>query len=536
MVDGAETLPDEITRLKVMLAERDAEIASHKATIRDLSGKLLWAEEKYKAMELRYFGRKSESYSPEDDRQNRLFDEAEFHADGSATPVREAITVPEHERKRAGRKAKSDALPVREEIHELPADDRRCPCCGEDRPIIGEDRTSEYDLVPAHVVKVVHVRRKYGPCACEDFRASGAPTILSAPGPAKVVPGSDFTNRTIAFFLTAKYADAIPFYRMEKMLVRSGLVVSRAGLCNIAVSAGRAIAPIIDLMNADLANSSVLLMDETTVQVLKDGRGPPGRKSYFWVVRGHAAGGKPILCFAYHPNRSGSFADTLLGSFSGYLQTDGYSGYDHLEGRADIVLVGCFAHMRRKFVSAWETAGKTGMAGEAIGRIAAIYQVESELRALLDRGRLTEPDFIAKRREMLQPLFNAFREWLMGTGLVVAPQSQLGKAVAYAQGIFDRAIRFVEHPLLTPDTNRVENAIRPFVVGRKNWLFSGSALGAHASAGLYSLIETAKANGHDPYGYLCHLFDHLPRCVAEAEIRALLPYNLDPSTTRQNAE
>lgn len=536
MADGSDFLPDDIARLKAMLAEKDAEIATQRATIRDLAGKLLWAEEKYRAMERRYFGSKAERYTPEEDRQSRLFDEAELLAEGAAPPVLETVAIPAHERKKRGRKAKTAELPVREELHELSSVDRRCPCCGDERPVIGEERTSEYDLVPAHVVKVVHVRKKYGPCACEGFVASGAPTVLAAPGPAKVVPGSDFTNRTIAFFLTAKYADAIPFYRMERMLVRSGLVVSRAGLCNIAVSAGRAIGPLVDLMNADIAASTAALMDETTVQVLKDGRGPPGRKSYFWAVRGHSAKGKPILRFAYHPNRSGSFADTLLAGFRGYLQTDGYSGYDHLEGRPGLVLVGCFAHMRRKFVTAWETAGKTGMAGEGIEKIAAIYRVESEFRPLLEQGLLSEPDFISKRKERLEPLFDDLRNWLMNAGLVVAPQSQLGKAVAYAQGMFDKAIRFVEHSWLTPDTNRVENAIRPFVVGRKNWLFSGSPLGAHASAGLYSLIETAKANGHEPYGYLCYLFDRLPLCVGEDELRALLPYNIDPSSTKPNAE
>lgn len=118
----------------------------------------------------------------------------------------------------------------------------------------------------------------------------------------------------------------------------------------------------------------------------------------------------------------------------------------------------------------------------------------------------------------------------------VAPQSKLGMAIAYAQKVFDRAVRFVDHPLLTPDTNAVENAIRPFVVGRKNWLFSGSPGGAHASAGLYSLIETAKANGHEPYAYLCHLFENLPLCQTVAQREALLPYLLDPSSYKVNAE
>lgn len=521
MVETVQELPDDIDALKAIIAQ--------------LESKLSWAEEKVRALELRYFGRKSEKYSPEEDKQNRLFDEAEAYGDENAPPVTEKIEVPAHERKKRGRKPKADNLPVREELHELSGADRACPCCGEARPEIGEERTVEYDLVPAHVVKIVHIRKKYGPCSCGAFHASDASEVLAAPAPAKIVQGSDFTNRTIAFFLTAKYADAIPFYRMERMLGRSGLVVSRAGLCKLAVSSGRAIGDLIGLMNRDIARSPVMLMDETTVQVLKDGTGPPGRKSYMWVAVGYRDG-KPIHRFAYHGSRSGSFADELLKGFSGYLQTDGYSGYDHLEGRRDIVHVGCFAHVRRKFVEAWETAGKTGVSKEAIDLIAKIYAVEAELRKRLEGKVLDAEQFKTMRVLRMAPLFAEFRAWLMATAPAVAPQSKLGMAISYTQKVFDRAVRFVDHPLMTPDTNSVENAIRPFVVGRKNWLFSGSVGGAHASAGLYSVIETAKANGHEPYAYLCHLFNVLPTCTTEADREALLPYRLDPSSYKADAE
>lgn len=528
MPTTAADLPDDIDALKALIRKQSAAIAN-------LSAKLSWAEEKVRALELRYFGRKSEKYSPEEDKQNRLFDEAEANADKDAPPVAEMIEVPAHERKKRGRKPKADNLPVREELHELPSGDRACPCCGEARPEIGEERTAEYDLVPEHIVKIVHVRKKYGPCSCGAFHDSGAIAVVAAPGPAKIVRGPDFTNRTIAFFLTAKYSDAIPFFRMEKMLARSGLLVSRAGLCKLAVSVGRSIGDLIELMNRDIARSPVMLMDETTVQVLKGGEGPPGKKSYMWVAVGWRDG-KQIRRFAYHESRAGSFADELLKGFSGYLQTDGYSGYEHLEGRAGVVRVGCFAHMRRKFVEAWETAGKTGVSKEAVDLIARIYAAEAELSRKLESKALDEEQFTAMRALRMAPLFAELRSWLMAKAPAVAPQSKLGMAIAYAQKVFDRAIRFIDHPLLTPDTNAVENAIRPFVVGRKNWLFSGSPGGAHASAGLYSIIETAKANGHEPYAYLCHLFETMPNCETEVEREALLPYRLDPSSYKVNAE
>lgn len=526
-MQAAAELPDNVTALKKIILEKES-------VLRQITAKLSWAEEKIRVLELRYFGRKSEKFSPEEDKQNRLFDEAEAHTDEGAPTVVETVAVPSYQRKKRGRKPKTDNLPVREEIHELPEADRACPCCGEARPEIGEERSSEYDLVPAHVVKIVHVRKKYGPCSCDAFRSEGRPEVTAAPSPAKIVPGSDFTNRTIAFFLTAKYQDAIPFYRMEKMLRRSGLIVSRAGLCKLAVSAGRAIGDLIEMMNRDIARSPVMLMDETTVQVLKEGTDPPGKKSYMWATVGFQDG-KPIHRFAYHRNRAGSFADELVNGFTGYLQTDGYSGYDHLEGRKDLVHVGCFAHIRRKFVEAWETAGKTGVAKEAVDLIAKIYAAEADLRRKLESGKIDTGQFKALRAVAMSPLFEALRAWLMAKAFEVVPQSKLGGAISYAQKVFDRSIRFVDHPLLTPDTNRVENAIRPFVVGRKNWLFSGSPGGAHASAGLYSLIETAKANGHEPYAYLCHLFDELPRCPTKAEREALLPYKLDPSSYHTNA-
>jgi transposase len=168
---------DDIAKLKALLGERDQEIAALDKIIQDITNRLGWAEEKYRAMELRYFGRRSERYSPEEDKQNRLFDEAEAHAGEDAPPVAERISVPAHERNKKGRKPTADGLPVREEIHELPAGDRLCPCCGEPRPEIGEVRTVEYDLVPAHVVKIVHRRKKYGPCVSICPRSSRSTTL-----------------------------------------------------------------------------------------------------------------------------------------------------------------------------------------------------------------------------------------------------------------------------------------------------------------------------------------------------------------------
>jgi len=533
MANAGIELPNDIETLKAMLAERDRIIAEKEKAIREISSKLEWAEEKYRAMEMRYFGRKSEHYSPEEDKQNRLFDEAEEHGSEASPGAALKVRILAHERTKRGRKQKSYATERVEIVHDLCEAQKRCPCCGELRPAIGEERTAEYDLIPAHVVEKVHIIKKYGPCACSSFAQSGEKAILAAAGPAKIIPGSDFTNATTAFFMTAKYSDAIPFYRMEKMLARDGLIVSRAALCNQAVTVGRAVGDLVEVMARDIMQSPVILMDETTVQVLKDERGPPGRKSYMWLSRGYCAA-KPIILFRYHPSRSGDFAASLLEGYRGYLQTDGYSGYNRMGEKPGIVHVGCFAHIRRKFHEAYETVGKTGIANEALEIIRRLYAAEAECRSALDAGQLDGPSFVAKRRGLVEPIITELRSWLDSASRSVAPQCALGKAVAYALGQIDRAARFVEHELLTPDTNAAENAIRPFVVGRKNWLFSGSPLGAHTSAGIYSLIETAKANGHDSYRYLAYLFNHLPLCITATEREALLPYRLLPSTYAEN--
>ena len=328
--------------------------------------------------------------------------------------------------------------------------------------------------------------------------------------------------------MTAKFTDAIPFYRMEKMLARSGLAVSRATLCNQAVGIGRAIGDLVDAMDRDICSSPIVLMDETTSQVLKDERGPPGRKSYIWLSRGYRDR-RPVLLFRYHATRSGEFAAKLLEGYQGYLQTDGYSGYNQPGESPGITHVGCFAHIRRKFHEAWASVGKSGIASEALEMLRCLYAVESGTRARFDSGTIDAGSFIVERRALAEPIVAALRAWLFSAGHMVAPQSQLGKAITYALGQIDRALHFLDHELLTPDTNAVENAIRPFVVGRKNWLFSGSPLGAHASASIYSIIETAKANGHEPFRYLSYLFDRLPCCHTVEEREALLPYRLLPA-------
>jgi len=370
--------------------------------------------------------------------------------------------------------------------------------------------------------------KKYGPCPCKGCQGTEGSPIIQAQGNAKIVPGSRFSNGTIAFFLTSKFVDAQPFYRMEGILSRWGVDTGRSTLCSLAMNAGRAVGDLVQAIRDDLKASPVIGMDETPVQVLHEKNRNATAKSYMWVASGFS-GGKKLLFFHYHPTRAGSVATEFLKGYTGYLQTDGYSGYSQVGEAPGIIHVGCMAHIRRKFYDADKVSGGSGDASEFLSMIASLYHTEALLRQRYEGKELDEAAFLAERKWLQEPQLAAMHGWLTVRSQIVAPSSGLGKAISYALGQWEYVIRYLEHALLTPDNNAVENAIRPFVLGRKNWLFSNTPAGAHTSAGLYCLIETAKANGHEPYKYLCYLFDMLPKATTLEERLSLLPYRLDPS-------
>ena len=271
----------------------------------------------------------------------------------------------------------------------------------------------------------------------------------------------------------------------------------------------------------------IIQMDETTVQVLKEKGRAPQSLSYMWVRRGGPPD-RPVILFDYEPSRGGSFPTRLLADFQGILQTDGYDGYSAVAKRNDIVSVGCLAHARRKFneaLKAQQKKGRGGLAKQGFEFIQRIYRVEREAR---ERNLDTDARK-ALREEKARPVWDAFRQWLDHAVGQVSPKSLTGKALAYTHKQWPRLIRVLDDGRIEIDNNRCENAIRPFVLGRKAWLFADTPAGAEASARLYSLIETAKANGLEPYAYLARVFEELPAAIAADDddaITRLLPWNV----------
>jgi hypothetical protein len=291
------------------------------------------------------------------------------------------------------------------------------------------------------------------------------------------------------------------------------------------IQVGILIQPLINLLRDRLLEYDIIQMDETTVQVLQEPGKRAQSKSYIWVQRGGPPN-KPLVLYDYDPGRSAGVPKRLLEDFKGYLQTDGYDGYNAVVAANGLTHLGCMAHARRKFSDAVKAQGrnkKRGKAHRGLALIRKLYRIEKQARQL----KLRPQDRYGHRQKHARPVFDEIRTWLEEARPQIAPSSATGTALNYLHNEWDKLIRYLDDGRLEIDNNLAENAIRPFVVGRKNWLFSTSVKGVKASANLYSLIECAKINGLEPYAYLRYVFTELPKAGSVEAIEALLPGDLD---------
>jgi len=266
-------------------------------------------------------------------------------------------------------------------------------------------------------------------------------------------------------------------------------------------------------------------IDETPLQVLNEEGRADTTKSYMWLFRGGPSG-KPGVRYQYHPTRSGKVPVEFLKEYQGYAQTDAYRGYDALEKLPGIYLVGCWAHVRRKFTEVVKASGKgkKGHAQKVLDYIGRLYAIEKSGR----KNDFTPDQMVELRQEQSAPILEELYDYLNWLSGQTPPKGLLGKAVNYALANWPVLVRYLEDGHITPDNNAAENALRPFVVGRKNFLFSGHPNGATATVALYSLVETARANGLKPYYYMRYLFEQLPLAETEEDYRNLLPQHLWP--------
>jgi transposase len=485
-------------------------------------------KEEIRILKHRLFGRKSEKL-PVGTGQLLLFNEAEAaEAEEPGTPA-ETIAVPAHERRRGCRKPLPDNLPRIEVLHDLTDEQKQC-ACGEQKSRIGEDVSEQLDIIPPKIQVIQHIRPKYACKNCEGT-AADEPAVSIAPLPEQMIPKSIATPGLLAWSLTGKFVDGLPFYRIEKILERYGVAVSRQTLCCWAVKVAEQCKPLIALMEEAILHGFQINADETTLQVLQEPGREPTTRSYMWLFRGGTEQ-RPVIIYQYRETRSGQVAQEFLKDYAGYVQTDGYLGYDFLGQLAGITHLGCWAHVRRKFVEVVNAAGKdkdgkkkTGSGDVALDYIGKLYLIEKECA----ERKLSYEQIARERQSRAGPILEQFKAWLDKRSPQVPPGSTLGKAISYTLGQWERLTVYLQDGRLRPDNNRAENAIRPFVLGRKNWLFAATPDGAHASAALYSIIETAKANGLEPYWYLRYLFERLPKAKTRDEYQALLPQYVDKS-------
>lgn len=495
---------------------REAEL--HKA----FEARILELYEQLRLARRRMFGPSSESHAG----QGWLFDEAEALVE-SAPEAGDTATLPPTDTEPTGdtpadtgkKKARGKRKPLPVElpridvVHDIPEAERTC-ACGTPMVEIGQDVSEQLDIVPMQVRVLRHIRKRYG---CPQ----GDQAPVTAAAPAQVLPKSNASNDLLAMLLVTKYVDGLPLARFEYVLARAGVLVPRQTLARWVIGTARALQPIANLMRDVLLGHDVIHMDETPVQVLKEPGRAASSKSQMWVQRGGPPG-KPVILFEYDPSRAQAVPLRLLEGWKGHLMADGLESYGAISFCEGVTRLGCWVHARRRFVDASKVlpAGKRGRAHEAQALISKLYAIEKDARGLNDAERLV------LRQTRSRAVIDELRRWLDQALPTVPPTSVLGGALGYLHRQWPRLIRYLERGDLPIDNNPAENAIRPFVIGRKAWLFSDTQAGARASALLYSLVETAKANGFEPYLWLRHVLRALPAATTVEHFEALLPWNL----------
>jgi transposase len=502
-----ETLPTDVTALQEM-------VVALRAKNDDLTAKNQRLGEMFRLAQQKRFGNSSEAFPG----QGELFNEAE-------ELVEQAVDVDEEEtitytRKKPKREKISADIPRERIIHDISDEDKICDCCQHALHQIGEDTSEKLEFIPAQVKVIVNVRPKYACKACEKNGTSNK--IKQAPVPPSIIPKGYATPSLLSQIITSKYQFGLPLYRQEAMFKQYGIELSRKTTAQWMMRCADILQILYDMLRRILLEQPVIYADETTLKVVSDNKS----KSYMWLYASGADSpeGKltgsdipNIVLYDYHSSRAGQVAVDYLDGFDGYMHVDGYAGYH----KTQATLVGCSAHARRKFTDAQKAMGKhkSGKVDWALNHIQKLYRIETQIKdkTVDERYRI--------RQEKSLPLLAQFKTWLIKSEQQVITKNDLSDAIQYCLNQWEKLERYTLDGRLSIDNNRAERAIKPFVIGRKAWLFSQSAKGAQSSAVLYSIVESAKANGLTPYNYISHLLEQFSQ--PDPDIEQLLPWNVD---------
>lgn len=515
-MNSEQTLLNRIAELEAQLAKKDE--------------KILYLEAQFRLAQQKQFGQSAEGF----DAQGDLFDEVEELFE-SVERIEQVETQDiSYSRNKPKRKSLPKDLPREQIVHDIPESEKQCDCCGGELHKMGEDVSEKLDFIPAQVKVIEHIRPKY---ACRECEKTGTNNhIKQVRIPATPINKGIATSSLLSQIITSKYQYALPLHRQEAMFKQYGIELSRQTMSDWVLKSATLFEPLLQRFKQELLKQPVVHADETTVNVVNSDK----VKSYMWLyctgtdspvainkaknqlkTNKENQGSIPnIVLYDYHNSRAASCVVNYLEGNSGYLQVDGYQAY----AQTQATLVGCWAHARRKFIETKQIQGnkakakKAGKADVVLSLIQKLYGIESKLK---DK---TADEKHEIRQQQAKPIIDKLHKWLEQNQPRLIGKTKLSEAVNYLVNQWQKLIVYLDDGQLNIDNNRAERAIKPFVIGRKNWMFSQTANGANASSALYSVIETAKANGLIPFDYIMKCLDEL--CQAEPDLESLLPWNI----------
>lgn len=511
-----------------IIATKDQQIEQLSKKVGELTALIQYYEEQFRLSQQKRFGASSEKTGACAGEQlsfdASIFNEPEQLADKKIEePILEQV-APYTRKKTVGkREADLTGLPVEQVMHTLSEAERICPACGSPLHICGHDvLRRELTVIPAQVKVTEHVQ-EVGSCRNCEQNATSVP-MVKAHVPAPLIRGSGVASPIlVAYIAHQKYVLALPLYRQEQELKRLGVNLSRQTMANwLIYGHTHYLQRIYETLRLRLVLNEVLHADETTLQVLHEDGKPAKSKSYMWLYQTSGDTDEPIILFEYKDSRSSAHPIKFLKDFRGYLHTDGYGGYHSIDR---VTVVGCWVHMRRMFADIIKTLPKENIKGSGskigLDYCNALFMLEREY----EEQKLTFEERQTQRLEKSKPIADEFFAWAVASKSKTFPHMAIGKAIAYALNQQKWLMNVFLDGRLELSNNRAENSIRPFVVGRKNWLFSNTPKGATSSAAYYSLVETAKANHLDPCKYLQFLFESIPQLETNNSLDHCLPWS-----------
>lgn len=496
-----------------------------RAEYENMQAKIDWLTEQLLHAQRKVFGSSSEKADEAVmDQLSLIFNEAEAYADGAKkTEEKETVSVAGYNRQRKQSGSARDILPenAKEEVveHRLSEEERLCPECGELMEEIGKEVVETVKVIPAQYILRKDIYYTY---ACRNCEENGISTpVVKTPHQKSVISSGVAAPETVAYLMTEKYVMHSPLYRMEQDLKRKDVKLSRQTMSNWMIRYAKDwLEPIYAELKQQLLSQDIIHADETKLQVLKEPGKAAQTDSFMWLYRSGKAEKHPVVLYEYRDNRRQENPAEFLRGFKGYLQTDGYAGYNSVK---DVIHVGCWAHVRRKFndaVAVLPKGKKGGAALEGEAYCTKLFNIEASLAELPPEERY------AKRLELEKPILDAMLSWANTRN--AAPKSKLGIALTYLKNQWPTLVNYLKDGRLELSNNIAERSIKPFVISRKNFLFANTPSGATSSAVIFSVIETAKANGLDPYKYLTYIFKTAPNTDrSEADwVMQFLPENV----------